>query len=75
MKVPAIVTERQPYRLLSDVLSGAEKYRTAAARELTHAVKRKCKKHNRVFFISPPNIAVIVLIGGNKKSGTDKTFL
>ena len=37
VKPPDIVTTRQPNRSLSDVLKGAQKYKTEEVRELTHA--------------------------------------
>jgi len=37
VKPPDIVTTRQPNRSLSDVLKGAQKYKTEDVRELTHA--------------------------------------
>ena len=44
---PDIVTTRQPNRSLSDVLKGAEKYKTEDVRELTHADDERKKLYSR----------------------------
>ena len=47
VKPPDIVTTRQPNRSLSDVLKGAEKYKTEDVRELTHADDERKKLYTR----------------------------